>query len=149
MPAKDLYHDTVKTALRKEGWTITDDPYLLHIGKRTLYADLGAERLIAAEQANCQIVVEIKSFVGASDIRSLEEAFGQFMLYHKILTLQHSPRQLYLAVNELTYTGIFSEEIGTLILQDPNFRLFTFEEDEEVILQWIPKPITQLSLQTS
>jgi len=26
MPALDLYHDTVKNALIKDGWTITDDP---------------------------------------------------------------------------------------------------------------------------
>jgi hypothetical protein len=25
MPAKDIYHDTVKNALIKEGWTITPD----------------------------------------------------------------------------------------------------------------------------
>jgi hypothetical protein len=29
MPAKDKYHEAVKTALIKDGWTITDDP--LHI----------------------------------------------------------------------------------------------------------------------
>ena len=29
MPAKDAYHDAVKRALIKEGWTITDDP--LHL----------------------------------------------------------------------------------------------------------------------
>ncbi|MBA4182514.1 MAG: fatty-acid synthase, partial [Acidobacteria bacterium] len=26
MPAKDIYHDTVKNALIKDGWTITHDP---------------------------------------------------------------------------------------------------------------------------
>ncbi|HAX76056.1 MAG TPA: fatty-acid synthase [Cyanobacteria bacterium UBA11372] len=32
MPAKDLYHDTVRTALIKDGWTITDDPFKLRVG---------------------------------------------------------------------------------------------------------------------
>jgi hypothetical protein len=27
MPAKDLYHEAVKNALIKDGWTITADPY--------------------------------------------------------------------------------------------------------------------------
>jgi hypothetical protein len=27
MPAKDIYHNTVKNALIKKGWIITDDPY--------------------------------------------------------------------------------------------------------------------------
>ncbi|MGD2183210.1 element excision factor XisH family protein [Lusitaniella coriacea LEGE 07167] len=29
MPAKDTYHDAVKNALIKDGWTITADPYYI------------------------------------------------------------------------------------------------------------------------
>ncbi len=29
MPAKDLFHDSVRNALEKDGWTITADPYTL------------------------------------------------------------------------------------------------------------------------
>jgi len=29
VPAKDIYHDTVKHALQKGGWTITHDPEFL------------------------------------------------------------------------------------------------------------------------
>jgi len=28
---KDRFHDVVKTALEKEGWQITDDPYELNV----------------------------------------------------------------------------------------------------------------------
>ena len=28
MPVKDIYHDTVKNALIKDGWTITHDPLI-------------------------------------------------------------------------------------------------------------------------
>lgn len=31
--AKDFYHDHVKHALEKDGWEITDDPYILESGK--------------------------------------------------------------------------------------------------------------------
>ncbi len=50
MPEKDIYHHTVKKALIKDGWTITDDPLILSIGKKDLFVDLGAEKLIAAEK---------------------------------------------------------------------------------------------------
>ena len=50
MPAKDIYHDTVKRALQKDGWIITHDPFPLQIGRKRLSADLGAERLINAEK---------------------------------------------------------------------------------------------------
>jgi len=34
MAAKDLYHDTVKTALEKDGWIITHDPFYIRLGTR-------------------------------------------------------------------------------------------------------------------
>ncbi len=39
MPAKDFYHNTVKTALIKDGWTITDDPLILKVGTRNVQVD--------------------------------------------------------------------------------------------------------------
>ena len=37
MPAKDVYHDAVKKALIKDGWSILADPYIaLRIMIRTL-----------------------------------------------------------------------------------------------------------------
>jgi hypothetical protein len=48
----------------------------LQIGKKRLSADLGAERLISAEKGIQKIVVEVKSFVGQSDVKDLEQAFG-------------------------------------------------------------------------
>ena len=66
MPARDLYHDAVKSALIKEGWLILADPYRIRYKDLDLYADLAAERPIAAERDDQKIVVEIKSFVGRS-----------------------------------------------------------------------------------
>jgi XisH protein len=41
VPAKDIYYDTVKIALQKNGWIVTHDPFPLQIGKKRLSADLG------------------------------------------------------------------------------------------------------------
>lgn len=63
MPAKDIYHEVVKTALTKDGWTITDDPFRIRLARgRNLFVDLGAERLLALERDTEKIVVEVKSF---------------------------------------------------------------------------------------
>lgn len=35
--AKDLYHQIVREALEKDGWTITQDPYLIESDKRKSY----------------------------------------------------------------------------------------------------------------
>ena len=67
MPALDRYHAVVRAALIKDGWTITDDPLQLPIGRRTLAIDLGAEKaLIGAQRDTQRIAVEIKTFGGVS-----------------------------------------------------------------------------------
>ncbi len=76
MPDYDKYHNEVRHALEKDGWTITDDPYTIDYKDATVYADLGAERLIAAEQGRRKIVVEIKSFIKKSLIQDLKEMLG-------------------------------------------------------------------------
>jgi hypothetical protein len=52
MPAKDRYHQTVKNALIKDGWTITNDPLHLRWGNKDMYVDLRAERLFSAEKGS-------------------------------------------------------------------------------------------------
>ena len=37
MPAKDVYHDLMKTALMADGWTITADPLHLSYACRSLF----------------------------------------------------------------------------------------------------------------
>ena len=85
MPAKDLFHDCVRHALIRDGWTITHDPLRLTWGGKDLYVDLGAERLMAAEKSGQRIAVEIKSFVGDSGVDDLEKAVGQYVLYRAVL----------------------------------------------------------------
>ena len=76
--AKDRYHDCVKNALIKDGWVITHDPLRLPWGGKDMYIDLGAELLLAAEKGEQRIAVEIKSFLGRSELEDLERALGQF-----------------------------------------------------------------------
>lgn len=57
MPAKDIYHDCVKKALEKDGWTITNDPFKLKWGIRELFVDLGAKKLLAVERGEQKIAV--------------------------------------------------------------------------------------------
>lgn len=58
MAAKDLFHDAVKRALEKDGWTITHDPLFLSFGGVEMYIDLGAERIMAAQRGNEKIAYD-------------------------------------------------------------------------------------------
>lgn len=112
--AKDIYHDTVRTALEKDGWTITQDPLRLTIGGRGVYVDLGAEKLIVAEREGRKIAVEIKSFIGASPVKDLEAALGQYILYEDILARNQPGRTLYLAVHEEVYLDFLLKRLCNL-----------------------------------
>ncbi len=138
MPALDRYHEPVRHALTKDGWTITDDPLTLDIGERKLYADFGAERLLAAERGSEKIAVEIKTFRSPSPIADLEQAIGQYSLYEDILHLLESERALYLAIPEEAFSQIFSERIGQLSLKNRIKRAFVFDPVKEEIVQWLP-----------
>ena len=138
MSARDIYHNTVKTALEKDGWTITHDPFPLQIGKKRLSADLGAERLISAEKGVQKIVVEVKSFVGQSDVKDLEQALGQYVLYRQILNETGIEPDLYLAVSRLTFNSVFTIQLGQILLTNQIIKLVVFDDESEAIVQWIP-----------
>jgi hypothetical protein len=110
MPAKDLYHDTVKAALIKDGWTITDDPLKIDVGGRSIYIDLGAE-VLAAEKQGRKIAVEIKSFLAPSPVSELEKALGQYDLYSLVLEDEDPDRQVYLAISSTIFNSFFAEDL--------------------------------------
>lgn len=138
MPAKDIYHEAVKHALLKEGWTITHDPLHLKWGTKDLYVDLGAERIIAAEKSGCKIGVEIKSFTGQSEIKDFEQAIGQYILYEDVLKKIQPERVLYLAIPDEVYRDVFEEPIGQLFLENHHMQLIAFDPENEVIVKWLP-----------
>jgi XisH protein len=103
MARRDKVHDIVRNALEREGWTITNDPLVVKIGRKSGEIDLGAERLLAAEREDEKIAVEIKSFIGSSTLTEFYRALGQFNLYGRALKNQFPDRILYLALPLATY----------------------------------------------
>src|SRR4051794_2927365 len=138
MPAKDMFHDCVRNSLIQDGWTITHDPLRLRWGGKDLYVDLGAERLIAAEKSGQRIAVEIKSFVGSSEVDDLERAVGQYVLYRAVLIQTEPERLLFLAVPDSIISGVFEQSVGELMLKDQSIRVLGFDPQTEVVTRWIP-----------
>lgn len=135
--AKDIYHSTVRTALEKDGWTITDDPLTLPIGEQSVYVDLGAEKLLTAEKEGQKIAVEIKSFLSRSPVKDLEIALGQYVLYQGIMTYREEKRRLYLAIRDDVYLDLFSEPIGRILIENHQLNIIVFDPIAEEIVKWI------------
>lgn len=137
MPAKDIYHNEVKNALLKDDWTITADPYFIKYEDAELYADLAAEKPIAAQRQGQKIVVEIKSFVGRSLMHDFHGALGQYMVYRNLLQLTEPEYKLYLAIDDLVYKNFFQRKSIQLITNENKLLLIVVEMEKEEILQWI------------
>ncbi len=99
---------------------------------------MGAERLLAAEKGTEKIAVEIKSFTRPSDMKDLEEAVGQFVVYNHLLRRYYPEYKLFLAVSENTCKTVFEEEAGQTLIEDGIIQLFSFDPNQEVIVRWLP-----------
>jgi len=137
MPAKDIYHNEVKNALLKDGWTITADPYFIKYEDAELYADLAAEKPIAAQRQGQKIVVEIKSFVGRSLMYDFHGALGQYMVYRNLIQLTEPEYKLYLALDDVVYQNFFQRKSIQLITNENKLCLMVVEMEKEEIMQWI------------
>lgn len=136
MSQREVYHDAVKNALLKDGWTITHDPYLLESGLHKLYVDLGAERLIAAARGAEMIVVQVKSFVGHSEVQDLEQAVGQYVICRSLMQRRDPERTLYLALPKDAFETVLESELGRIVRAAVPLRLLVFNPREEVVEQW-------------
>jgi hypothetical protein len=137
MAAKDVYHDQVRSALVKDGWTITHDPYTLAIGHKAVFVDLGAEQMLAAEKQSRKIAVEVKSFQSPSDMHDFEVAMGQYVFYRSLMARIEPDRKLYLAVPHSVLLTTFDEAIAKPVLEDVGVAMLSFDPKEGRIMKWI------------
>ena len=138
--AKDIYHKLVKEALVKDGWIITDDPYIIpRTNNKPYEVDLGAERFIAASKEQEFIAVEIKSFIGSSMTYDFHTAFGQYSIYRFFIGEREAFRKLFLAVSEEVYNTLFLDPDIFLLCETFKINILIFNIDKEEISTWIKR----------
>ena len=137
MARRDIFHSEIRVALEKDGWYITDDPLDLTVGEVELLADLGAERVIAAERANQKIAVEIKSFMGQSPVSEFHKALGQYENYRLSLEELEPDRAIWLAIPVLAWNDFFQRPFIQKAIQRHKIELIIFDPENQTILQWI------------
>ncbi len=117
---------------------ITHDPLFLRLGKRKGFVDLGAERLIiGAQRGSEKIAVEIKSFLGVSEVDQFEDALGQFLLYRPALEKLEPERVLWLALPLDFYTNLFDDAYFKEIAVLYSLKLLVYDEKNNTIIEWI------------
>ena len=135
--ARDFYHNKVRIALIKDGWNITDDPYQISIEGVDFDIDLAAEPVVGAEKDGEKIAVEIKNFVGPSNVNEFHRAVGQFNDYYVAIEMHEPERVLYLAIPLNTYNTFFSKTIIQRALKRIEAKLIIYDPETETIVKWI------------
>ena len=136
--AKDVFHQQVKNALIKEGWKITHDPLIISISEAIkLQIDLAAENAIGAEKDAEKIAVEIKSFIGDSDISGFHTALGQYLNYSQAILDGQIERELYLAIPNETYEDFFQLAFIQGMVKRYQIKLIVYDPKSEEIKKWI------------
>jgi hypothetical protein len=136
MAARDIFHNAVRSAIEKDGWVITHDPLSIKVDAIEFYVDLGAERILAAQKEGKKIAIEVKSFLGASEVTEFHLALGQFLNYRSALKIKQPERLLYLAVPVDVYDDFFSNPFIQNVISEHQLKLLIFEPAKQEIVLW-------------
>ena len=137
MPKKDKFHETVKVALEKGQWHITNDPLFVPTkGGHNFFIDLGAERIIGAEKNGENIAVEIKSFSGASPMYTFYEILGQFLVYKMALREQSKIWELYIAISDIGFKKLDDSPIFSKAIQEYQLKFVVIHPASQSIIEW-------------
>jgi XisH protein len=139
MPAKDIFHESVKVALQKDGWIILREDWYIEVDTMGLgiYIDLAAQKFIEAEKEGKRIAVEIKSFVSESNMTSFQKALGQFLVYAKAVKKQLLDWTVYLAVPVDIYNSFFLRfSFIKEMVEEYDLKLIVFHPDSKEIVLW-------------
>lgn len=102
-----------------------------------MYIDVGAEKLLIGAELNGQyIAVEVKNFVGQSDVNEFQKALGQYLLY--VISLQESDpeRIVYLAFPQAFQQVLKDNRLFRTALQLHQVKSVIFSVDTQTIVRW-------------
>ena len=137
MPARDQIHIQVRTALEKDGWTITADPLFIPTeGLSGLYVDLAAQKVLEAEKDGKKIVIEIKGFGEQSMTHDFYEAVGQFLTYEFALQALGVDWPLFLAVPLIEYGRLEKVPLFLAILRKFAVKILIIDTQTQQVVSW-------------
>lgn len=137
MPALDKYHQAVRHALERDGWTITSENMALDFGGVKMFIDLRAEQLLIAERGRQKIAVEVKSFLEPSTLSAFQDAVGQYLSYLVALESVEPDRVLYLAAPQAIWQPFSQLPFTQAVAKRAELRVIVFDPILEEVIQWI------------
>ncbi len=91
---------------------------------------------MAAEKGGQKIAVEIKSFLGTSEVTEFHLALGQILNYKLALSKTEPNRDLYLAIAQDTYEEFFCRQFVQESLHFYAVKLLIFDYFRQEVVLW-------------
>lgn len=136
MSRRDFYHEHVRNALIKAGWTITDDQLPLRFFTSRLYIDLAASK-VEEDGSLSLITVEVKNFrVRVDYVNEFQKAVGQYIMYRHLLRSLDFSHTLYLAIPENDSRSFFRDASVQSLLAAHDIKLLIFDPTTQTIVRW-------------
>ncbi len=126
-----------ETLWKKDGWTVTHDPFTIRLEDVKFYVDLAAEKTIETDEETRKIAIEIKVFGGLSFLNEFEKAVGQYLIYKQFLNDLFPERILFLAVSTDVFEESFSLPSIQAVVTKQEIKLLVFNPETEEITKWI------------
>lgn len=137
--ALDACEPAIIRALEKDGWTIREKPFTLQLipSKRTVYADLGLQRVYAGRIEEI-IVLEVKCFIDPiHDLQELYTAIGQCIVYRAAMLTNGIDLPLYLVIPTDAYERLMFIPAFEAALKLADIKIVVVDIVMEVIASWI------------
>lgn len=136
--ARDLLHQSVRLALEKDGWNITNDPFFLYDKSLGINydVDLGAEKTITAIKGTKKILVEVKSFARVSLRNEFHSILGQYLTYllaMEVLAIEH---ELFLAIPNTVHIKLLNEPFLLHLIEYNKIKYFIYNDQKAEIISW-------------
>ncbi len=96
------------------------------------------DALSVLDAAVVELQWKSRSFEATRQLLMQEQAIGQYVLYRLLLAQIDPERELYLAVADTTFDGIFSEPIGELVMRELPMKLLIVDVKAVEVKRWIP-----------
>ncbi|HRW11178.1 MAG TPA: element excision factor XisH family protein [Caldilineaceae bacterium] len=136
--AKDKIHDAVKNALTNDNWLIIQEHLYIEYEELSILADIIAERApFIAVKDDKKILVEIKTFGGASFMRQLQQTLGQYSIYRDMVEFTDLAYDLFLAISDDIYEQFFLGKAIQRIIQRHQIQIIVVNLEREEIVEWI------------
>lgn len=138
MPAIDQCHHQIVHALEKAGWEVAPGPYTIPVSKgHVLHADIAAHQPSSTNGQARIIVVEVKCFADRlAETNELYTAIGQYLVYQSLLQPKGLAHQLYLAVPQSAFEGVF-QRMGMAAVENNRIQMIVVSLATEEIVQWL------------